>query len=270
MLRAVCGSVSKTLPVPAELPQGSTAPDQGYFSVGRRESIELLLERSVSRDSRQLRTLPTALPSFLTVVLCYYTNADFNTTTFPTPLFCCLCAVARSPTSVAPCSNTYAAFLQLSPCRTVGSAVLTDITTGAQVSGVDTAEIFFKEVRRLWRLLLPRLQSYGTTAEESIACLTTTCCTVWQPSYVTLIAAPHTRRDVPTLMCLMRSLLQIPDDVVTKLCDEGTVMMCAGGLMVEHALVQPYITKIDGSIDSVMGLSKALVDKLLEQIKQPS
>eukprot|EP00752_Nemacystus_decipiens_P011866 g10524.t1 len=92
-----------------------------------------------------------------------------------------------------------------SPCRTVGSAVLTDITTGAQVSGVDTAEIFFKE---------------------------------------------------------------IPDDVVTKLCDEGTVMMCAGGLMVEHALVQPYITNIDGSIDSVMGLSKALVHKLLEQIKQ--
>ncbi len=40
--------------------------------------------------------------------------------------------------------------------------------------------------------------------------------------------------------------------------------------MVEHVLVQPYITKIDGSIDSVMGLSKALVDKLLEQIPQPS
>lgn len=39
-------------------------------------------------------------------------------------------------------------FLQRSPCRTVGSAILTDIVTGAQVSGVDTAEIFFKEVRR--------------------------------------------------------------------------------------------------------------------------
>lgn len=57
---------------------------------------------------------------------------------------------------------------------------------------------------------------------------------------------------------------------MTKLCSEGIVLQCAGGLMVEHVLIQPYITKIDGTIDSVMGLSKSLVDKLLEQIQQPS
>lgn len=57
---------------------------------------------------------------------------------------------------------------------------------------------------------------------------------------------------------------------MTKLCSESIVLQCAGGLMVEHVLVQPYITKIDGTIDSVMGLSKSLVDKLLEQIQQPS
>ncbi|CAM9289849.1 unnamed protein product [Hapterophycus canaliculatus] len=94
-----------------------------------------------------------------------------------------------------------------SPCRTVGSAVLTDVVTGLQFSGVDTAEIFFSE---------------------------------------------------------------IPESAVTELCREGTVLHCAGGLMVEHVLVQPYITKIEGSLDSVMGLSKALVLKLLEQHDESS
>ncbi|CAM9276612.1 unnamed protein product, partial [Sphacelaria rigidula] len=90
-----------------------------------------------------------------------------------------------------------------SPCRTVGSAVLTDLLTGQQVSGVDTAEISFAE---------------------------------------------------------------IPDSVVAQLCQEGTVLQCAGGLMVEHELVKPYILKMDGTIDSVMGLSKSLVLRLLDQI----
>ncbi|CAN0043066.1 unnamed protein product [Pylaiella littoralis] len=94
-----------------------------------------------------------------------------------------------------------------SPCQTLGSAVLTDILTGRQVSGVDTAKLYFSE---------------------------------------------------------------IPKSVVTELCNEGTVLQCAGGLMVEHLLVQPYVTKINGSIDSVMGLSKSLVLKLLGQLKQPS
>lgn len=36
--------------------------------------------------------------------------------------------------------------------------------------------------------------------------------------------------------------------------------------MVEHEMVQPFILKIDGTIDSVMGLSKPLVLKLLDQL----
>lgn len=40
---------------------------------------------------------------------------------------------------------------QRSPCRTVGSAVLTNLLTGEQVSGVDTAEVSFAEVRLLFR-----------------------------------------------------------------------------------------------------------------------
>lgn len=37
--------------------------------------------------------------------------------------------------------------------------------------------------------------------------------------------------------------------------------------MVEHSLVQPYIVQIDGTMDSVMGLSKPLVLTLLDRLK---
>ncbi|GAX76057.1 hypothetical protein CEUSTIGMA_g3500.t1 [Chlamydomonas eustigma] len=55
----------------------------------------------------------------------------------------------------------------------------------------------------------------------------------------------------------------IPEEVITKLVEEGACMWCAGGLMIEHPLVSPYIQKIEGTEDGVRGLSKALVTKLL-------
>ena len=61
------------------------------------------------------------------------------------------------------------------------------------------------------------------------------------------------------------TFLPIPDAVIDELIDEGEVFFCAGGLMVEHALVQPYIERMDGSIDSVMGLCKATVMRLLQE-----
>jgi septum formation protein len=55
----------------------------------------------------------------------------------------------------------------------------------------------------------------------------------------------------------------MPDDVIDKLIEEGDVMWCAGGLMVEHPLVVPYITHIDGTQESVMGLGKEAVMSVL-------
>ena len=60
----------------------------------------------------------------------------------------------------------------------------------------------------------------------------------------------------------------IPDEVISQLVNEGEVLHCAGGLMIEHPLIQPYIESIEGSIDSVMGLSKALVQKLVSEVTQ--
>ncbi|WIA15030.1 hypothetical protein OEZ85_001731 [Tetradesmus obliquus] len=55
----------------------------------------------------------------------------------------------------------------------------------------------------------------------------------------------------------------MPDDVIDQLIAEGDVLWCAGGLMVEHPLVVPYITQIEGSQESVMGLGKEAVMSVL-------
>ncbi|EFN52790.1 hypothetical protein CHLNCDRAFT_26436 [Chlorella variabilis] len=57
----------------------------------------------------------------------------------------------------------------------------------------------------------------------------------------------------------------IPAASVDALIAEGEVYWCAGGLMVEHALVAPHVTHMAGSLDSVMGLAKHLLLRLLCQ-----
>ncbi|CAA7387759.1 unnamed protein product [Spirodela intermedia] len=58
----------------------------------------------------------------------------------------------------------------------------------------------------------------------------------------------------------------IPEEVIESLIEEGTVLYVAGGLMVEHPLTSPFVDSVVGSIDSVMGLPKALTEKLLREV----
>ncbi|XP_011012327.1 PREDICTED: maf-like protein DDB_G0281937 isoform X3 [Populus euphratica] len=58
---------------------------------------------------------------------------------------------------------------------------------------------------------------------------------------------------------------EIPDEVIEKLIDEGIVLRVAGGLIIEHPLLLPYIKEVVGTTDSVMGLPKALTKKLIEE-----
>lgn len=58
-------------------------------------------------------------------------------------------------------------------------------------------------------------------------------------------------------------MADMPDDVIDALIAEGDVMWCAGGLMIEHPAVSPYITQLEGSQDSVMGLGKDAVMRVL-------
>jgi septum formation protein len=67
------------------------------------------------------------------------------------------------------------------------------------------------------------------------------------------------------------SIADITDDgqdLVDRLLETNApILDCAGGLMIEHALVQEHLERIDGTEDSVMGLSKALVEQLLLELK---
>mmetsp|Transcript_8974 Transcript_8974/g.19085 ORF Transcript_8974/g.19085 Transcript_8974/m.19085 type:complete len:308 (+) Transcript_8974:121-1044(+) len=56
--------------------------------------------------------------------------------------------------------------------------------------------------------------------------------------------------------------------LIDRLLEQGApVLSCAGGLMVEHPFVKEHIQEIDGTEDSVMGLSKRLVEELLVELK---
>ena len=56
----------------------------------------------------------------------------------------------------------------------------------------------------------------------------------------------------------------LPAASVDALIEEGEVLWCAGGLMVEHALVRPHVRGIEGGgEDSVMGLGREAVMRVI-------
>lgn len=58
-------------------------------------------------------------------------------------------------------------------------------------------------------------------------------------------------------------------DLIDRLLqDDAPVLDCAGGLMVEHPFVREHLERIEGTEDSVMGLSKNLVMTLLQELKE--
>lgn len=56
-----------------------------------------------------------------------------------------------------------------------------------------------------------------------------------------------------------------PEGLVDEMLerDGDVVVQCAGGLMVEHPLLQPYVKSIVGGVDSLMGLSTSVLADLL-------
>ncbi len=58
----------------------------------------------------------------------------------------------------------------------------------------------------------------------------------------------------------------ISDLIIDQLVDEGRVLHCAGGIMIEHPLLQPCIVSTDGTQESFMGLPTHLLVTLLEAI----
>ncbi|XP_050366476.1 uncharacterized protein LOC126784960 isoform X4 [Argentina anserina] len=58
---------------------------------------------------------------------------------------------------------------------------------------------------------------------------------------------------------------EIPDEAIEKLLEEGTVLKVAGGLIIEHPLILPFVKEVVGTTDSVMGLPKQITEKLIKE-----
>ncbi|CAI9110769.1 OLC1v1010847C2 [Oldenlandia corymbosa var. corymbosa] len=59
---------------------------------------------------------------------------------------------------------------------------------------------------------------------------------------------------------------EIPEEVIDSLIEEGIILNVAGGLMLEHPLTLPFVDTVVGTADSVMGLSKSLTEKLIQDV----
>ncbi|KAK4780245.1 hypothetical protein SAY87_016351 [Trapa incisa] len=58
---------------------------------------------------------------------------------------------------------------------------------------------------------------------------------------------------------------EIPTQIIDSLIDEGVTLNVAGGLMLEHPLTLPFVKEVIGTADTVMGLSKALTEQLIQE-----
>ncbi|XP_030513127.1 7-methyl-GTP pyrophosphatase isoform X3 [Rhodamnia argentea] len=59
---------------------------------------------------------------------------------------------------------------------------------------------------------------------------------------------------------------EIPDEIIEKMVEEGIVLNVAGGLIIEHPLMLPFVKQVIGTTDSVMGLPKSLTEKLIKEV----
>ncbi|PQQ09905.1 maf-like protein isoform X1 [Prunus yedoensis var. nudiflora] len=60
----------------------------------------------------------------------------------------------------------------------------------------------------------------------------------------------------------------IPEEIIDSLIEEGITLDVAGGLMLEHPLISPFVEAVVGTTDTVMGLPKELTEKLIHEALQ--
>eukprot|EP00934_Nitzschia_sp_Nitz4_P006477 Nitzschia sp. Nitz4//scaffold90_size81538//31355//32050//NITZ4_005318-RA/size81538-processed-gene-0.48-mRNA-1//-1//CDS//3329560008//6467//frame0 len=59
------------------------------------------------------------------------------------------------------------------------------------------------------------------------------------------------------------------NEMIDNFIEQGEpILSCAGAIMIEHPLTKQHLLRIDGTEDSVMGLSKALVLKLFKELAE--
>ncbi len=59
---------------------------------------------------------------------------------------------------------------------------------------------------------------------------------------------------------------ELDDDFINKYVETGTVFDKAGAYAIQHPLVKPHVKKINGRIDTIVGLPTNLVSKFLAEL----
>lgn len=59
----------------------------------------------------------------------------------------------------------------------------------------------------------------------------------------------------------------IYDDVINKLIADKNIFSCSGGFSVEDPILKNFIRKIEGTIDSIIGLPKELTERLIKEVR---
>jgi septum formation protein len=115
-------------------------------------------------------------------------------------------------------------------CSTVGSIVLTRLLDGKRVE-----VMLFYKFYILKRVLISYIMPALTHVTQGV--------------------------DVSTI-----NFKAVPPDTIEALIAQGDVYYSAGALLVESPLMTPCVHSIDGSVDGVLGLSKRLLERLLEDM----
>ncbi len=58
----------------------------------------------------------------------------------------------------------------------------------------------------------------------------------------------------------------IPQSVIDQLIEQGDVLRAAGGFIVDDPLIAPYVERIEGEMESVIGLPLALTKRLIKEV----
>lgn len=58
----------------------------------------------------------------------------------------------------------------------------------------------------------------------------------------------------------------IPNDVIHSLIEREAIMNAAGGFTIEDPLLSPYVDRVEGAEDSVLGLPIKLTEELIQQV----
>ncbi|MDO8452253.1 MAG: nucleoside triphosphate pyrophosphatase [bacterium] len=59
-----------------------------------------------------------------------------------------------------------------------------------------------------------------------------------------------------------------PENVIEQLIEEGNIFTQAGAFSLEDPLIEPYIDRIEGSLESIEGLPIELTERLMRKVKK--